>query len=59
MDCPGGQAPVDPIEQCVKAAGPQARKPLRANAEGLTPGEQVIARAGAFFSTGDQVRAAP
>ncbi len=27
--------------------------------EGLTPGEQVIARAGAFFSTGDQVRAAP
>ena len=27
--------------------------------EGLEPGEQVIARAGAFFSDGDRVRVAP
>lgn len=27
--------------------------------EGLAPGEQVVARAGAFFSDGDQVRVAP
>ena len=27
--------------------------------EGLAPGEQVIARAGAFFNSGDQVRTAP
>ncbi len=27
--------------------------------DGLSPGEQVLARAGAFFSSGDRVRAAP